>query len=247
MSGKRFVEIFKNHFIFNKKNQGASKALTGNVIAVVFYVNDATSKWTESAIAEYKVKIKKAYDKICLVARNNNVDLNIRTASCQINVPIECTHNNTREWIRLALSGYSRDKASDYQSYFENKYNCDEAPVVFVFNKPFRAYAQSANENYPTRDEFSVLASSESEKTIIHELLHQFGAYDYYYPQIVYDAAKKYLPGSVMADGGDIDSLTQYLIGWKNTLGDNDALFLLLTQHLTPGDISQALKDEWKK
>ena len=83
--------------------------------------------------------------------------------------------------------------------------------------------------------------------TIEHELLHQFGAVDLYYPKEVVEIAKLFLPKSIMNDGYEIDPLTEYLIGWKESLSYNAALFLARTQHFTVEYINQAIADEWKK
>ena len=68
-----------------------------------------------------------------------------------------------------------------------------------------------------------------SERSLIHELMHQFGAMDYYTPAFVEEAAKKYLPHSIMNDGSEIDALTRYVIGWDDTLTPEAIAFLKAT------------------
>jgi len=88
-----------------------------------------------------------------------------------------------------------------------------------------------------------------SEKTIIHELLHQFGAPDYYYPKAVKSLADKYFPQSIMTSGTGIviDSLTSYLIGWSDSIDRNAATVLELTKQITYADIDKELKEIWAK
>lgn len=245
----RYSEIFKDHVMLCKKAQGASRELTGDIVVIIFYINDAESRWTPQDMETYKATHTKAMQSLMNQARACGANLNIRTAACTLEVDMVCTVDNTSDWIREALGGYRKAKAADYQQYYETKYGYDEAPIIFAFNKKFRCYALSANVYYPSTDEYSAVCKNSTVGTIIHELLHQFGANDYYYPADVAEAADKYMPKTVMRSSAytEVDDLSKYIIGWTREITDKSALFLLNTQHHTIKSIEDAVRAEWKK
>ena len=60
---------------------------------------------------------------------------------------------------------------------------CDEAVVVFCFDKEERSFAVSANYNAGT--EYAVVYGSTAAEALAHEICHIFGAYDYYFPSVI--------------------------------------------------------------
>ena len=83
--------------------------------------------------------------------------------------------------------------------------------------------------------------------TLVHELLHQFGAIDLYYPDEITVAGEKFLGRSIMNCGMDIDDLTRVLIGWRTTLTDNAINFLEATKGVTKEQVMDARRKEWEK
>ena len=233
------------------KNKGASKLLNGDVIVIVFYINDTSSRWTEKDKIQYMKSHNKAMNRIMNDAKKKNVFLNIRTASCELNVKYDCDNNNYNGWVKDTIALYRQNSISDYQNYYEDKFECDEAPIIFAHNRKARSFASVASRYYPYLDESSIVFKNDdksfSDYTIEHELLHQFGAMDFYYPSQVKALAQKYLPESIMNDGYKIDPLTEYLIGWTASIDNNAYKFLEATSHLTKGDIHDAMRKEWNK
>ena len=81
-----------------------------------------------------------------------------------------------------------------------------------------------------------------------HELLHQFGAVDFYFPERVRQTAERYLPDNVMRSRCYVvDDLTAFLVGWRETLSAYVLCFLQDTMWITRSLYSQLLSDEWKK
>ena len=241
---------YSNHCLLRNKNQGASKVLTGDVIVIVFYLNDAASRWNDAALKEYRARHDEAMELLRKAAARRGVFLRLRTASCILNLKGECSVRSDA-WVKEAMRLYKKENASAYQEYFEGKHHCDEAPIIFAINKTARSFACNADSNVPNWDEFSVVMRDQEHftaTTIVHELLHQFGAVDYYYPETVYSTAKAMLPGSVMGTGGSkIDPLTEYLIGWCSDLTWESEMMLNITQGVTDRDIRDAIAAEWKK
>lgn len=245
----RYKEIFKDHVMLSGKMQGATKELTGKIVVIVFFINDNESRWSQTDIQKYQKTHDEGMRSLMRQARESGANLHLVTASCTLDVNMVCTSDNTTEWIKAALSCYRKEMAVDYQQYYEAKYGYDEAPIIFAFNKEFRCYAMSASDKRPTAEECSVVCRDSIKESIMHELLHQFGAPDYYYPADVEEAATKYFPPSVMQyyDCEDVDDLTKYVIGWTDEIPDNAALFLLNTQHHTQESINEAIAREWGK
>lgn len=123
----------------------------------------------------------------------------------------------------------------------ERDWGVASAPVVFVLNKPGRAAAYSSYSE--GAEEYLTVYSSEY-STFCHELLHLYGARDYYYPMAVSDAAATFLPDSIMLSGGTVDELTAYTVGWTKSLGRQAIGFLRATSHLTQKDLDEAAQAE---
>ena len=154
----------------------------------------------------------------------------------------------------LGVSGVSG--VTKAQNEFKKSRGCDEAPMVFVWNRDFRSSAQqSESGSSRLRAEWATLAMEDdivgnphaAWHALLHELLHIFGAEDLYYPDTVKKAAEKWLPGSVMNDGDAIDDLTRVLIGWDESLSPAAVSFLDATRGVTKKEIEDAMKAEWKK
>ena len=124
----------KNHCLLNCRKQGASKVLLGDVVIVTFLINDSKSHWTEEAENEYLSQVFNAVAEIEDEAKKRNINLNIKVASCQLTVNCNCSNKST-DWIKEVMSLYKQNSASNYQEYFEDKYDFDEAPVIFALNK----------------------------------------------------------------------------------------------------------------
>ncbi len=110
--------------------------------------------------------------------------------------------------------------------------------LIFV-NKTGRSYSFSTGESDDYFSEHSLIfaydfsrpiengiPSGYTSLTIAHEILHTYGADDYYTPEKRNELAKQYYPNDVMlkieppTNLGDIGDLTAFQIGWTNTVPD---------------------------
>lgn len=252
------VEKYPRHVAFNKINCGCTLSCRGNIVLRLFLVDDAKSSWGESDEAEFLRAVASASARLVDGAKSEGVDAKITIAHAQKRISIEAIPNSDDEktWIQEIFgTNYSSEIVAD-QNRFRKALGCDESPIVFAFNKDFRSCALTASKRNSTpgsrnQQEWSMVAfrDGDFENTLIHELLHQFGAIDLYYPANLKAAAQKFLPESIMCSGEVIDDLTKYLVGWKSTLpADSDAWkFLERTKMITADDVSKALSQEWKK
>ena len=238
---------YKNHIFLSYRETGGSRSLTGDVIVIVFFVNDSCSQWTEAAKNNYIAKHVSAMRILVNSAYKANVQLEIRNAYADLQVDMDCTLDNYSEWSKRIISQYRNENILEFQKYYKEKYGCKECPVIFAFNKPFRDYSVSTNTKTQKYDELSVVSSDSGERTIIHELLHQFGARDLYFPQELREMIVKMGYLSIMSADSSFcfDSLTSYLIGWSDEIDNSGVRILETMKHYTYKTLTEAVRKEW--
>ena len=254
---ENLLEKYRGHVAFRAQNRGCSLSCRGKIVIRVFFVDDSASSWDEAAKDAFKRVVFLAAE--CLVngAKDENLKIEVVPAYSDKTVSCEVMSTGTSgQWIAEIFGlAYSSELVAD-QNRFRRVIGCDESPIVFAFNKDFRSCARSSESGaVGRRDDFEWSMVSyrpddgvESiERTLVHELLHQFGAIDLYYPKRVSEAADDYLKGSVMRSGTKIDDLTKVLIGWRTTLSPKAIKFLEATKDITEKQIENALEQEWKK
>ena len=241
-------KIYKNHYFLSRRDMGGVRTLTGSVDVVVFFVSDTETTWTDYAKNRYKAAQKAAMQYILRTARERGVSLQIRNAYVDVTVPMNCTPDNYRTWSQKIISKYGAQDIPAYQRKHENVKNCTEVPILFVLNKPFRSSAVSVDWESRWAGELALISSQYTEHTIIHELLHQFGAMDLYYPREVSDLVQSMNYKSVMAscDTKHIDPLSSYLIGWTDEIDSYTVLLLERTKHFTREYMFEATRREYE-
>ena len=249
MRHEEIQRLYKNHYFTARRDMGGVKKLVGSVDVIVFFVNDSRSSWTVQAKEKYKASQKAAMQYILKCAREKGISLSIRNAYVDVTVPINCSRENYSTWSKTIISKYGSPDIPSYQLKHESVKRCTEVPILFVFNKPFRSSAVSVD--WPTRmvGELAIISSQGDTHTIAHELLHQFGAVDLYYPAEVDRLVRNMGYSSIMATKSSmtIDSLTAYLIGWTEEIDSHAAIILERTKHLTREYMFAAARSEYGK
>ena len=241
------ARYYSNYFI-SGRDRGETLRLKGDVHFIHFFCDHAGSSWTPQAKKEYKIAAEKARSMILEQAQRRNIPLSITNDYQDIKLQGDAVHR-AREKVLDALRLGS---IQDAKRIFSLRLGCEEAPLVFAFNEVYRSHASLVFQLFPGASESSSIFRSEVSKTfiartIVHELCHQFGAVDYYYPEAVKAAAEKILPNSVMSGGRTIDDLTAYAIGWTSVLSPDAIKFLDATQSVTLEEIRAALNTEHEK
>ncbi len=245
-------DFYGDHYFLSGRNRGGAKQLVGDVVVVVFFLNDKESHWTESAKEEYKQATNEAVYFLNQEAEKRGINLLLRTAYGELNSKRICVGSSDDDWRNEAISAYQRGDITDYQEYYADHFKIDEAPIIFALNKCTRSGAATATRFYPHADEScfvgrDVYNGKFNLHTIVHELLHLFGAHDLYFPKNVEKYASMYLPNSIMSTGYTIDGLTEYVIGWTSSISEAAAYFLLCTKDIPREKIEEAIRNEWKK
>ena len=248
------LEKYRRHVAFMAQNQGCSLYCRGKIVLRVFFVDDVESCWTDEARMQFKRMVSLSVDKLLADSKCDGVSMEFlavyadKCVSRAVEPP-----KAPRLWIDeiFGTSGIVED-----QGRFRTAIECDESPIIFAFNKEFRSCAHmsegqpNVGRNHP---EWSMVSYQQSEDervtvhTIVHELLHQFGAPDLYYPKRVTEAAEKCLGESIMNRGMAIDDLTRVSIGWRDKLTDKAIAFLEATKGVTEAQVIKARREEWKR
>jgi hypothetical protein len=223
----------------------------------VFFVDDAESSWNDSARDAYR-------DILGEVVRTLEKEEGGRTG-LKVSWSVENRKMNgvfssgrdAHDVIPALLGVSGKVGVTKLQNEFRKANGYDETPLLFVWNRDFRSSAHQSESESAARcvGEWATIALDDDIFknphgvwfTLLHELLHLFGAVDFYYPSAVKIAAEKWLQGSVMNGGDAIDDLTRVLIGWNDQLTSNAVDFLEATKDVTAKEIDDAREAEGRK
>ncbi|MBQ6788933.1 MAG: S-layer homology domain-containing protein [Clostridia bacterium] len=231
------------HLFYDRRRRGKSVELTGDVHVICIYVSDGESEWTEEEIADTFQEQKNALEALEAQAEKYGAGLDITLGYYEYTTDEVLMRSAYLRWADTVLKGLGFDSMNQVNDKLREMLCCDETAVVFCFDKEERSFAMSAN--YNEGSEFAVVYGKTAD-ALPHELCHLFGAYDYYFPNVVEEAAKKYLAGSVMLGGynSTVDSLTAYLIGWTDEVYPEALAFLSETSGLTKAEYDEEHRDE---
>lgn len=244
-------EQYRSHPLFQAKGSGNVQSCRGKIHIRVFFVDDGKATWNDEARKAYRAVIN---DAIATLQRESGLGAGIEMSWSEKNLKMAGSFENgldAHKVIPALLGVPNKSGVTRFQNDLRKSERCDEAPLVFVWNWRFRDSAsQSASQSVARRSgEWATIGVDDlrndpawEKHTFIHELLHLFGAEDFYYPRAIEAAAQKWLPGSVMNSGNgmEIDDLTRVLIGWDSTLTEAAEQFLKATSSITLAEINKA-------
>jgi len=240
----------QNNFFLKGRNVGASKKLVGTVNLLTVFLKRGASDWQQEAKTRYYSAVSDAADWIMREAKRYGADLTLRCFHLETAVPSDAS---PKDGFSLVKGYFGRETMEEVQNHYQSSMKVDEVPVILAFNEAGRSFAFKKNtaQGYRT-DEISVVFLEDSTDhdtavtTIAHELLHQFGAVDYYFPKEVKQVAERYLAHSVMGVGyRTVDDLTAYLVGWKDTISANSYWFLKETVWMDELTYREAKQKQW--
>lgn len=222
-----------------QKECGCCKTLTGDVAISVILVSDDAGQWDEETAANLKTTLETGKTNVLEDAASCEAELSLTFYYYNADLTGEiCNTGKKDNWRESALKRAGLPAVSRLHKKLTKQYDAKEAPVIFAFNKPGRAYARRG------MGEYFVMFSDSDAFTFQHELSHIFGAADFYYPKEVKNLAATHLTDTIMITGESVDALTAYLIGWKDTVDDNALEFLKNTKHLSAAYLRRENKKE---
>lgn len=251
MFGRKNIESYekiKDSFFLQSRNVGASKKLVGKVGLITVYGRKTNQCWSEKSKREYELTLERTKKFLESEAKRYGAVLHIDFYYLDVNLDENFDRFRCFEFIKKELGGNTMEQI---QCSFERFYKVDEAPVIVAYDEVGRSSAVMQRSAIYSRNEISSIFKNSngfSYTTIAHEILHQFGAADYYFPQKIEKIAKKYFPNSVMGNGTNIvDELTAYLVGWTDVISKDAYAFLNDTMWYTEQRHNEELEKEWKK
>ena len=234
-----------NHFFLQAKNRGYNQRLIDNVAFVYILVSDPVSHWKNQVQVDSCIqKIKQVSDMLTQEARKQHVNLRIKDFVLKSSSNDIVSIETAKGWHTRIIQRIHRASLKELQNEIKKSQDFTEVAVIFLFNRVDRCFAhQVVNNLYD--DEFAVAYAACSANDIAHEILHVFGAVDFYYMEQVRKAAEKHLQGGLMMGNTReiiIDDLNMYLIGWHQKLSWRATAFLKEVQTVTRAEWEASLK-----
>ena len=205
------------HCLTDSRDAGSCRKLRGRVLFYLVFVNEPGLSWTGTERSRVQSYLDRTTRYLTYCARRDHQVLTATSVSTQLTMkaPLECEEK--AKW----REGFAKAKGFSGMSALceslKKSHNTEAVAFVFATKQKGRSYASTAGQGSGFIEALTLYWDHNSE-TLLHELLHLFGAADYYYPPKVKAAAEKYFPNSVMLRSAnrEIDELTRYLIGWMD-------------------------------
>ena len=224
---------------------GSCQRLSGNIATVTLFIDSGRDIWTEKEAQRYYRKvIEPGFQLLEDRARDRGIDLHfdnwqlISTEDDELYLSSSEIIIGDFDKIATQENLFDRFAGSpacqgeyEMNAYFERLFDVDHVIYIPVLNKPGQAFACRDNED-PSQDriEFCTLYTKSSygfivsPRTVAHEVLHLFGAEDYYDPDgdlpEQKKLAKQVCPNDVMLGNvvgntrREISDITAYTVGW---------------------------------
>ena len=241
----------RDHFYLKGRGAGASKALRGRVAVVTVYARRSPKDWGPAMQAKLRSARQAAGELLVAEAARYGVKLELKFYRAEVNLPADA---DPKKLCYLHVKeAFQNRTMEELQAHYEKTLNVDEAVLLLAVESPGRSYASMAWQGFQWKgadlpEMSTVLLRPDTTAhhacyLVAHELLHQFGAMDYYFPEEVATWAKRYFKDSIMGvgDGMAVDDLTAYLVGWKDTVSAASWWFLKRTSHITAERFFQML------
>ncbi len=226
---------------------GNCRKLLGEAYTLVIFLDDDVSSWNEESRSTfYNKRFFPSINYLKEEAELRNVDLTLQSGQYTtksdltshpryrgvVEPTVDKAINNLDIFAQTAETmGFPNKEVM--HAFLQNSTGVEQIAYILVLNKSGRAYAVS-DTTYDDKDaiEFIVAFSSNERgeksigSSILHELLHLFGATDLYDPNGEYPErlklCKKLYPNDIMMKNAynpnnlDIGRLTECLIGWSD-------------------------------
>jgi hypothetical protein len=242
------------------RNSNVCKKLKGEVLLYAIFVDTkAGGDWGHFDMIQRQDALGQAVDWLHDKAMGQNIDLQIRSAYCNdsswhikkdfnkrgltdmiVNLPQDEIISKLNKWanyiskqIGLKWKNPKIKTLDNFVAQIRNDNHVDNLGVIFMTNNYYKAESSIAiNTNSNSKIEFAII-SNNNPVGIAHEILHLFGAVDFYkYPSGKQywenkdlDYLKTEFPFSIMHLPEDkdpksfqIDPFTKYCIGWTDSL-----------------------------
>ena len=228
-----FIYSRTAHPLLIDRGLGTSRRLQGSVTLHAVFVSEETAPWTDAEVALMQQELREAARRLEQDASTYGASLSICIECHHADAPAAFDRDEYRRWARQVLNHTPTLSRPGYLAYRDQ-------PVLFLLNKPGRAFA---NVSRLPQMEYAFLFEGDGESIVRHELLHLYGAEDYYVHSDVKAAAQALCPDSIMlssAGAARMDSLTAYVVGWAAEPDETARHMLEETRHVSTRAFSDA-------
>lgn len=211
--------------ITQSRDKGSCRMLRGDITVSVILVGNEDAPWTLPAIGTLHTIVDEALATMETEAAAYNVPLALTPVYYRITAGTDPDEPN---WLENALSAITDLEYGALQG----------KPLLFAMNVDGRSFARTGMDH-----EHVIFYMERDAGTVRHELLHLFGAEDFYFHDEVEAAAERYFANSVMINSESYsvtDPLTAYLVGWVDEPDEVASAFLDEIAHLTNSEVEEA-------
>ena len=230
-------------------NTGSCRTLEGTPLVVVVYLDDDVSSWSREDVLTYQdTLITPALTFMEENAACREVELQFQKvifASCESpQRPVKYSgtvenfmnDNYSPDILDQVAFALGYETKEDMHLHLQQQSGQEQISYVVMMNKGGRSYsicATKTSEDDTRWDDlmeysliftgFTDTSRDSASDTIAHEMLHQFGAEDYYYPAMRSLLAQMYYPTDIMLcamsdlEYFTIEAFTAYCLGWTDT------------------------------
>ncbi len=226
-------------------NDGSCYDMTNSVCYLVIFLNDSVSSWTEDEKSQFiSTKFLPSLHFINIKAMEYDVKLN--SIYQTFNTDRDLTFDGDMEddvvtngvkWnlfpLIAAAMGYNSVKKMN--SSLKKEFQVDQIAYLVVMNKEGRSYKHSYHLSSSNKIEFCIFFDDSINyqndycgSTIAHEILHLFGAEDFYNPYGDLpkraELSDELYPNDIMnhsysnINDAEIGAFTAYTVGWSDKL-----------------------------
>ncbi len=228
-------------------NNGTCKSLKGNVSVLLFYVNDFESSWTDEETDRFtKNEVEPALLFLEKEAEKYGVELNLTVEKAysgirydkEVVTSVEKAGFATADVLWYSAVKINYKSSSEMVNALRKEYKTDDIVCLTIFNKGGTSYAVNPKRGSDIRvDEHSIVfvrslyatqngPSGSQASTIAHEMLHLFGAEDFYITTSRKRLTTKHYPKDIMlsvksdVNDNEISSATAFFVGWTDSVPD---------------------------
>lgn len=235
--------------IEDRRVAGAHRGLSGKVFVTFFFMDDPESSWSQSEIDSYFER--------CIFPSVRYLEQHAKQWQIPLEFTVGYYHTGQTEgfslrWPKVLPSSFTEDtlglvswcvEQTNFESigalskHIRTDYSPKQVLYAIVLNKKGRSCAVSSSRwKHPTEREYMLLFAHtgltytypEYPCAVAHELLHQFGAIDLYYPDDPTEERLNYtkmlFPDDIMyrvdpdLNALHIGAVTAHMIGWLEHL-----------------------------
>ena len=171
---------YQDHLFVNGKKNGDCKELKGNLLLAVIFVDENGNSWSSAEMETAKKEVYESSERLKREAASYGISIEMNHQFLHGSADQGIKKENQDAWVEQALSSVGFQNKDKVIKNLTSTYSATEAAVLFLVESEGRSFADTVRGN---DDGFEcVFLYADLGGDYLHELLHVFGARDFYYP-----------------------------------------------------------------